>query len=118
MAVAASSAAAAFEGDGLAHGDGVENVLGLWAESCGDSFLGELGPPVDDPGILSALEDQDQHARREGDKEAAKPNGKEHIQTSTKKSFFLRIRPRHPNGHFGAGIRLVYVPPVYVSGFR
>ena len=30
----------------------------------------------------------------------------------------MRIRPRHPNGHFGACIRLVYVPPVYVSGFR
>ena len=30
----------------------------------------------------------------------------------------MRIRPRHPNGHFGACIRLVYVPPVYVSGHR
>ena len=58
-------------------GDGVEDALGLWAESCGDCFLGELGPPVDDPGILSALEDQYQPARREGDKEAGKPNGKE-----------------------------------------
>ena len=27
----------------------------------------------------------------------------------------MRIRPRHPNGHFGACIRLVYVPPVYVA---
>jgi hypothetical protein len=30
----------------------------------------------------------------------------------------MAICPRHPNGHFGACIRLVYVPPVYVSGFR
>jgi hypothetical protein len=30
----------------------------------------------------------------------------------------MAIRPRHPNGHFGACIRLVCVPPVYVSGFR
>jgi hypothetical protein len=74
--------------------DGVEDVPGLWAESCGDSFRGELGPPAVDPGILSAPEDQDPPARLEGDKEAGKPNGKERIQTSTKKGFFfLREMP-------------------------
>ena len=52
-----------------------------------DPFRVELGRPVDVPGILSALEEQDPPARREGDKEAGKSNGKEHIQTSTNKVF-------------------------------
>jgi hypothetical protein len=51
----------------------------LWA----GPFRDELGRPVDVPGIVSALENQDPPARREGDKEAGKPNGKEPIQTST-----------------------------------
>ena len=51
----------------------------LWT----DPFRDELGRSVDVPGILSTLEGQDSPARREGDKEAGKSNGKEPIQTST-----------------------------------
>jgi hypothetical protein len=73
---------------GCSGDDGVDEDLGLWAEFGCDSFVGELGTPAGVPDTPPAPEERDPAARREGDKEAGKSNGKERIQTSTKKGFY------------------------------
>jgi hypothetical protein len=64
---------------GCSGDDGVDDDLGLWAESGCDSFPGELGTPVSELDILPAPEERDPAARREGDKLAVKSNGRELI---------------------------------------
>ena len=64
---------------GCSGDDGVDDDLGLWAESGCDSFLGELGTPVGVLDTLPAPEERDPAARREGDKPAGKPNSRDAI---------------------------------------